>query len=44
MKLAVARAPRPAELAMAKEFFQKGSPLEDFCLALLNRNEFVYVP
>ncbi|MCC6589465.1 MAG: DUF1549 domain-containing protein [Bryobacterales bacterium] len=43
-KLAVARAPRPAEMTMAEEFFQTGSPLEDFCLALLNRNEFVYVP
>jgi hypothetical protein len=43
-KLALARAPRPAEVAMAKEFFAKGGPLEDFCLALLNRNEFAYLP
>lgn len=41
---ALARAPRPAELTMARQFFAQGGPLEDFCLALLNRNEFVYLP
>lgn len=41
---ALARGPRPAELAMARRFFARGGPLEDFCLALLNRNEFVYLP
>ncbi len=43
-KLALARNPSPAESAMARDFFAKGGPLEDFCLAMLNRNEFVYVP
>jgi hypothetical protein len=42
--LALARTPRASEVAMAKDFFAQGGPLEDFCLALLNRNEFVYVP
>jgi hypothetical protein len=41
---ALAREPRQAEAAMAKEFFAGGAPLSDFCLALLNRNEFVYLP
>ena len=43
-KVALARAPRPAEAAMAHRFFAKGGLLPDFCLALLNRNEFVYIP
>jgi hypothetical protein len=43
-KLALAREPNPAETAMANEFFATGAPLIDFCLALLNRNEFVYLP
>ena len=29
---------------MAKEFLTKGGKLDEFCLALLNRNEFVYLP
>jgi hypothetical protein len=41
---ALARDPRPAEAAMAQDFFAGGAPLSDFCLALLNRNEFVYLP
>ncbi|MCC6538849.1 MAG: DUF1549 domain-containing protein [Bryobacterales bacterium] len=41
---ALAREPKPAEVAMARGFFAKGGPLEDFCLALLNRNEFAYLP
>ena len=41
---ALARGPRPAELTMARQFLARGSPLEDFCLALLNRNEFAYLP
>ena len=41
---ALARGPRPAELTMARQFFARGGPLEDFCLALLNRNEFAYLP
>lgn len=43
-KLALGRPPRPAETAMARGFHAKGGHLEDFCLALINRNEFVYVP
>jgi hypothetical protein len=43
-KLALARAPRPAEIAMGKQFFGSGGRLADFCLALMNRNEFVYIP
>ena len=27
-----------------KKFFKSGGTLPDFCLALFNRNEFVYVP
>jgi hypothetical protein len=29
---------------MAREFFVGGGLLEDFALALVNRNEFVYIP
>ncbi|HTM47650.1 MAG TPA: DUF1549 and DUF1553 domain-containing protein [Bryobacteraceae bacterium] len=43
-KLALARPPQPAEVAMAKRFFRAGGELADFCLALMNRNEFVYIP
>jgi hypothetical protein len=43
-KVALARNARPEEEAMAREFLQSGGTLEDFCLALLNRNEFVYIP
>ncbi len=42
--LALSRAPSAAEQKMAKSFFQSGGLLEDFCLALLNRTEFVYLP
>lgn len=43
-RLALARGPRPEERRMAKEFFAKGGKLQEFCLALINRNEFVYIP
>ncbi len=43
-KLALSRAPSPAEQKLAKQFFASGGSLADMCLALLNRNEFVYVP
>ena len=43
-KLALARTPSPAEQQLAKKFFAGGGSLADMCLALLNRNEFVYVP
>jgi hypothetical protein len=42
-RLALARPPRPVELTMGKQFLRSGN-LPDFCLALLNRNEFVYIP
>ena len=43
-KVTLARMPKPSETAMAKQFLAKGGELKDFCLALLNRNEFVYIP
>jgi hypothetical protein len=43
-KLALARDPSATEQKLAKQFFAKGGNLVDMCLALLNRNEFVYVP
>jgi hypothetical protein len=43
-KLALARAPVPVEVKLGKEFLAGGGTLADFCLALMNRNEFVYVP
>lgn len=43
-KLALARAPKPVEMQMGREFFAKSGNLADFCLALMNRNEFVYIP
>jgi hypothetical protein len=43
-KTALARPPRPAETRLAREFFRTGGSLKDFCLAMLNRNEFIYVP
>ena len=41
--LALSRAPRKAEIQLARKFLSGGT-LPDFCLALFNRNEFVYVP
>ena len=41
--LALSRAPRKAETQLARKFLTTGT-LPDFCLALFNRNEFVYVP
>jgi hypothetical protein len=43
-KLVLARTPKPVESAMAHDFFRGGGRLEDFCLAMLNRTEFVYIP
>jgi hypothetical protein len=43
-KLALARTPQAAELTMGKQFLRSGGELADFCLALMNRNEFVYIP
>ena len=42
--LALGREPSPAEQKLAKKLFAQGGNLVDMCLALLNRNEFVYVP
>lgn len=42
--LALSRKPRKEELKLAKSFLSSGGTLIDFCLALFNRNEFVYVP
>lgn len=43
--LTLQRPPRPEEQRMARQFLkQKKMPLEDFCKALLNRHEFVYIP
>jgi hypothetical protein len=43
-RLALARPPQPRETRLAQEFFRTGGTLPDFCLALFNRNEFLYVP
>jgi hypothetical protein len=43
-ELALARRPRANEAKMAADFFRTGGTLKDFCLAMLNRNEFLYVP
>jgi Protein of unknown function (DUF1549)/Protein of unknown function (DUF1553) len=43
-RLALSRPPRAEENRLAREFFRSGGTLPDFCLALFNRNEFVYVP
>ena len=42
-RLALARPPKEAERKLAAEFFAANGSLEDFCLALLNSNEFIYV-
>lgn len=42
--IALGRAPRPEERQLARDFLAKGGNLNEFALALLNRNEFVYVP
>ncbi|MEO8659184.1 MAG: DUF1549 and DUF1553 domain-containing protein [Bryobacteraceae bacterium] len=43
-EVALARPPHKLEVAQARTFFKQGGTLADFCLALLNRTEFVYVP
>jgi hypothetical protein len=42
--LALSRRPRPEENQLALKFFKSGGTLPDFCLAIFNRNEFLYVP
>jgi len=43
-RFALSRPPRREEIRLAQEFFKSGGTLPDFCLALFNRNEFIYVP
>jgi hypothetical protein len=43
-RLALGRKPTVAEAAQARDFFRQGGRLEEFTLALLNRNEFIYIP
>ena len=43
-QITLARKPTVDELKLAREFLRSGGVAEDFALALLNRNEFVYVP
>jgi hypothetical protein len=42
--LALGRAPTRAEQDLSKKFFARGGTVAEMCLALLNRNAFVYVP
>jgi hypothetical protein len=43
-RLAFSRYPSPAESKLAFRFLANGGSLREMCLAILNRNEFVYVP
>jgi hypothetical protein len=43
-RLALGRHAKPNEVKMARDFLAAGNPLADFCLALLNRTEFAYLP
>jgi hypothetical protein len=43
-RLALARPADARETKMAETFFTSGGILDDFALALYNRNEFVYIP
>ncbi len=43
-RLALGRAPSAAEQKMGIEFLGQGGRLPEFCLALLNRSEFLYIP
>ena len=43
-RLAFSRYPSPAESKLASQFLKNGGSLQEMCLAILNRNEFVYVP
>jgi hypothetical protein len=42
--LALSRPPRKEEKQLVSQFLSSGGSLPDFCLTLLNRNEFIYVP
>jgi hypothetical protein len=41
--LALGRSPDTTEAALARDFLASGGAFADFCLALLNLNEFVYI-
>jgi len=41
---ALSRPPRAGEMESARKFLTQGGSMTEFCLAMLNRNEFVYVP
>ncbi|MBC8165479.1 MAG: DUF1553 domain-containing protein [Bryobacteraceae bacterium] len=41
---ALSRPPRVKEEKLARSFLKSGGTLQEFCLAMLNRNEFLYVP
>jgi|SRR5579862_2581304 len=43
-ELALSRPPRKDEKQLIANFLSSGGSLPDFCLTLLNRNEFLYVP
>ena len=43
-KVTLGRAPTAMETRIAGEFFAKQGSWDEFALALLNRNEFVYIP
>jgi hypothetical protein len=43
-KLTLARTPKAIEMKMATDFLTGDGSMPDFCLALLNRNEFIYIP
>ena len=43
-RITLGRFPTAAEATLAAEFFGRQGKWDEFCLALLNRNEFVYIP
>lgn len=43
-RLTLSRPPQPKEMKLARNFLASGGSIAEMCLALLNRNEFVYVP
>lgn len=43
-RLALGRSARPAEHQLAREFLARGGSWTEYSLALLNRNEFLYLP
>lgn len=43
-RLALSRSPSPAEQKLSADFLARGGTVADFALAMLNRNEFVYLP